>query len=208
MCIRDSFGGVTFVQAEQRAKVRPIVTEVDRTTHTTKYHSVIITRADSDIRKIEDIEGKPFAFGDINSTSGSLYPRLMLEQAGLADFENPDHFIYSGGHDATALAVQNGTVAAGGLEERILKRAIDKGTVDGKQIRVVKRSAPIEGYPWVVREALDPALIEKITEVYLGLKDPKLLELLRAERYERVTASDYDYIRREATRVGLLRPKE
>ncbi len=202
------FGGLTFVQAEQRARIRPIVTEVDRNTNTTKYHSVIITQADSEIREVEDIKGKLFAFGDINSTSGSLYPRLMLEKAGITDLENPKLFVYSGGHDATALAVQNGTAAAGGLEERILQRQIAKGIIDPSKLRIVERSDPIEGYPWVVRENLEEAVTQKITDAFLSMQDKELLKLMRAERYERVDASDYDYVREQAVRLGLVRKEE
>ncbi len=202
------FGGVTYVQAEQRARVRPIVTEVDRGTGTTKYHSVIITGAASPIQSVADIRGQTFAFGDINSTSGSLYPRIMLDKAGISDFENEDLFTYTGGHDATALAVQNGTVAAGGLEERILNRLIERGVVDESKIRIVARSEPIEGYPWVIRDDLAPELVESITNAFLEIEDAELLKLLRAERYERVEASDYEEIRREARRLGILQPAE
>ncbi|MDP9350122.1 MAG: PhnD/SsuA/transferrin family substrate-binding protein, partial [Chloroflexota bacterium] len=115
---------------------------------------------------------------------------------------------YTGGHDATALAVQNGTVAAGGLEERILNRLIERGVVDESKIRIVARSEPIEGYPWVIRDELAPELVESITNAFLEIEDAELLKLLRAERYERVEASDYEEIRREARRLGILQPAE
>ena len=71
------FGGVTYVQASKRANIYPIVTEIDRETKTTKYHSVIIVPADSKVQKIEELKDKTFAFGDVNSTSGSpLGPRI------------------------------------------------------------------------------------------------------------------------------------
>jgi phosphonate transport system substrate-binding protein len=57
------FGGVAYVQAEQRAQVVPIVTEVDRDTHTTKYYSVIIANAQSTIRTTGEIKGRKFAVG-------------------------------------------------------------------------------------------------------------------------------------------------
>ncbi len=198
------FGGLTYVQAERRARIYPIVTEVDRFTHTTKYHSVIITQNNSPIRTVADVKGKEFAFGDVSSTSGSLYPRIMLARAGVTDFDNPRLFLYTGGHDAAALAVQNGAVAAGGVEERILRRLEEKGIVDARRIRVVERSSPIEGYPWVVRAELDKGLVEAITDAFLTIKDPSLLELMRAERYARVDAEDYDEIRTEAKRFGLV----
>lgn len=198
------FGGLTYLQAQRRAQLYPIVTEVDRETHTTRYYSAIITSADSSIQNVRDIKGKKFAFGDINSTSGSLYPRIMLDRAGIGDFHNPDLFVYTGGHDATVLAVQHRTVEAGGVERRIMHRLFDAGTADRSKIRIVEQTL-VEGYPWCVRAALAPALVEQITNAFLDLRDGDLLDLMRAERYARVTASDYDQARAEATRLGLLR---
>jgi phosphonate transport system substrate-binding protein len=198
------FGGVTYVQAEQRAQLLPIVTEVDIETSTTQYYSALITRADSVIQTVADISGKKFAFGDINSTSGSLYPRVMLDRAGIGNFSDPNLFVYTGGHDATTLAVVNGSVDAGGVEKRIMQRLIDAGRVDASEIRIIEQ-ALVLGYPWCVRSALDPDLVESITVAFESISNPELLRLMRAERYARVTTSDYDEVRSEARRLGLLR---
>jgi len=199
------FGGLTYVQARERADIYPIVTEIDRETKTTKYHSVIIVPADSPIHKVEELKGKTFAFGDINSTSGSLYPRIMLDKAGIKVPGDLGQVIYTGAHNATAAAVQNGTVDAGGLEGRILKKLIKKGEVDGKKIRILATSDPIEGYPWAVRASLDKGLVEQITEAFLAIDNPGLLDLMRAEKYAKVTDKDYEEVRKEAARLGLLK---
>jgi phosphonate transport system substrate-binding protein len=198
------FGGLTYVQAEQRAQIQPIVTEIDRETSTVKYYSALITRADSDIQTTADISGRKFAFGDIGSTSGSLYPRIMLDRAGIGDFTNPSLFVYTGGHDATTLAVFNGTVDAGGVEKRVMQRLIDAGTVDGSQIRIIEENL-VQGYPWCIRSAFSPEFVEEVTSAFEAITDAELLRLMRAEAYARVTASDYDEARQEARRVGLLR---
>ena len=198
------FGGLTYAQAERRANIVPIVTEVDRETDTTKYYSAIIVPADSPVQATADLAGRRFAFGDISSTSGSLYPRIMLDRAGIGDFTNPQRFIYTGGHDATLLAVANQTVDGGGIERRIMNRLLDSGQVDRNSVRIVEQTL-VEGYPWCVRAALDPALVQQITNAFLDITDPDLLSLMRAERYAGVAPSDYDEIRREATRLGLVR---
>lgn len=51
------------------------------------YKSVIVTREDSDIESLTDLEGETVAFADALSASGSLYPLWMLKDAGL---EIPD----------------------------------------------------------------------------------------------------------------------
>ena len=176
------FGGLTYAQAEQRVDLYPIVTEVDRETGTTSYYSAIVTRVDSDIQTTADIAGRRFAFGDINSTSGSLYPRIMLDRAGIGDFLNSRLFVYTGGHDATTLAVQNGTVDAGGVEKRIMQRLFDAGQADPGQLRIVEESLVL-GYPWCVRASLDPELVEQITAAFEAIADPELLQLMRAQAY-------------------------
>lgn len=53
------------------------------------YFSAIATRPDSDIDDLTDLEGESIAFADRPSTSGSLYPNFMLNQAGLDSGDAP-----------------------------------------------------------------------------------------------------------------------
>ena len=198
------FGGLTYVQARERADVHPVFTEINPDTGTTKYRSLIIVPADSDIEEVEDIEGQTFAFGSVSSTSGSLYPSIMLDQAGIDYRTDLEEVVYTGGHDATAQAVANGRVAAGGLEDRILYDLQEEGIVEEGSVRVIEESEPIEGYPWVVRDDLPDETEQEITDAFLGIEDPELLDLLRAEGYERVEASDYDYVEEQARKLDLL----
>jgi phosphonate transport system substrate-binding protein len=198
------FGGLTYVQARQRADVHPLFTEVNPRTGTTKYRSVIIVPADSGVQKVEDLRGEDFAFGSVSSTSGSLYPAIMLNQAGLDYRTDLGEVVYTGGHDTTAQAVANGRVAAGGLEDRILYDLREEGIIGKDKVRVIEESDPIEGYPWVVRDDLSDRDERALTEAYLNIEDPKLLDLLRAEDYQKVQASDYDYVEKQARELDLL----
>ncbi len=201
------FGGLTYVQAKEQTDLYPIVTEIDRFTGGPTYCSAIIVPTDSPIKTVADLKGKSFAFGDISSTSGSLFPRIMLDTAGLKVPGDLKDVKYTGGHDATALAVQNGASDAGGLEERVMLRLIDQGKVDKTKVRIIQRTA-VTGYPWVVRAKLDPALVDKITNIFLNIKDPALLQLLRAEGYVKIKDADYEYVREQALKFGLLTPKK
>jgi phosphonate transport system substrate-binding protein len=95
-------------------------------------------------------------------------------------------------------------VDAGGLEARILYSLEEEGVIEEGSVRVIRESEPIEGYPWVARSALPDGLREDIANAYLGMRDPELLDLLRAEGYERVEASDYDYVEEQARKLDLL----
>ena len=198
------FGGLTYVQARNRAEVTPLVTEINPRTGDTTYRSVIIVPPNSDIQEVEDIKGKTFAFASANSTSGSLYPAIMLQNAGVDYRTDLEEFAYTGGHDATAQAVANGGVDAGGLEDRILYNLIDKGDIEEGSVRIIEESDPIEGYPWAVRNALSDNLKEQIVQAFLGIEDATLLDLLRAEGYKRVEPEDYDFVEEKARELDLL----
>jgi phosphonate transport system substrate-binding protein len=199
------FGGLTYVQARNRGEVTPLVTEINPRTGDTTYRSVIIVPADSELQEVSELEGRDFAFGSASSTSGSLYPAIMLRDAGGIDYQTDlGNFNYTGGHDATAQAVSNGGVDGGGIEDRILYDLIEDSAVDGDSVRVIEESEPIEGYPWVVRDALSNELKEQIAQAFLDIDDPALLDLLRADGYERVEPEDYDYVEEQATELDLL----
>jgi phosphonate transport system substrate-binding protein len=206
-------GGLTYVQAEQQVDLTPIVTEVDRETGTPRYESAIVVREDSPHDSVEDLvdAGASFAFGDVASTSGSLYPRKMLVDAG-AECSSSDiiscpplgKITYSGGHDATSIAVHTGAVDAGGLELRILHRLEEEGVVPEGSLRVVE-TREVMGYPWVARTDLGTAAIQRIAKAFTSISDAALLDLMRAEKYVPVSPEDYDEIRTYADELGLAK---
>ncbi len=198
------FGGLTYVQARERGDVVPLVTEINPETGDTTYRSVIIVPADSDVQEVSELEGRDFAFGSVSSTSGSLYPAIMLRDAGIDYRTDLGNFNYTNGHDATAQAVANGQVDGGGLEDRILYRLQDDGVIDEDSVRVIGESDEIQGYPWVIRNALPDDLKQEVAQAFLDIDDPALLDLLRAEGYERIEAGDYDYVQEQATELELL----
>jgi phosphonate transport system substrate-binding protein len=98
-------------------------------------------------------------------------------------------------------------VDAGGLELRILHRLENEGTIPRGALRVIG-ARPVMGYPWVARTALGASAIGEVTKAFEQIHDPKLLELMRAKRYARVTDADYAQVRSEAARLGLLTPRK
>jgi phosphonate transport system substrate-binding protein len=95
-------------------------------------------------------------------------------------------------------------VDGGGIEDRILFNLQEEGAIEPDSVRVIEESEPIEGYPWVVRDALSDELKEQISQAFLDIDDPALLNLLRADGYERVEPEDYDYVEEQATELDLL----
>ncbi|HEU4730970.1 MAG TPA: phosphate/phosphite/phosphonate ABC transporter substrate-binding protein [Kofleriaceae bacterium] len=198
-------GGFTYVQAHKRFGARPLVQrERDQA-----FHSVFVTQAGSPIAVLGDLAGKRFAFGDVNSTSGHLMPEYFLREAKV-DPGVIQNAIYTGGHDATALAVANKKVDAGALDEAVFEKLVREGKLDAGAIKVFYTSPPFFDYVWSARQGLDPALADAFANAMLALDaaDPAhkpVLELLQATRLVPASDASYDKLRAAATAAGLLR---
>jgi phosphonate transport system substrate-binding protein len=77
------------------------------------YKAQILTRADQNIKNLNELRGKKFAFVTPASASGYLFPAALLKKNGI----DPDRFfsqvIFAGGHDRVVLAIYTGSVDAG-----------------------------------------------------------------------------------------------
>lgn len=74
------------------------------------YYSVVIVRADSPFRRVEDLRGATFAFTDPLSNTGHLYPVYLVYRMGYRpeEFFKQTFFTYS--HDNAIRAVDRGDV--------------------------------------------------------------------------------------------------
>jgi phosphonate transport system substrate-binding protein len=199
------FGGFTFVQASARAGALPLVQrERDQ-----NFHSLFITQPKSSIHSLRDLQGHSFAFGDVNSTSGHLMPAYFMQQQGV-DHAVIDKAIYTGGHDATALAVANGKVDAGAMDELVYGRMIKEGKLSGSQVRVFYTTPPFFDYVWAARKGLNPATVKAFSDAMLALdagnaEQKTILDLLSASKYVKAEDASYGPLRQAAKDAGMLK---
>ena len=199
------FGGFTYVQASARAGAKPLV-QRDRDQ---AFHSLFITQTDSAIHSLGDLKGHSFAFGDVNSTSGHLMPAYFMRQQGV-DQSVIEKAIYTGGHDATALAVANKKVDAGAMDELVYARMIKEGKLNESQVRVFYTTPPFFDYVWAARAGLDRKTAEAFANAMLKLDETNaeqksVLQLLNATKFVRAEDASYDPLRQAARDAGLLK---
>ncbi|MEB6222233.1 phosphonate ABC transporter substrate-binding protein [Pantoea anthophila] len=104
-----SFASV-YLQDPKAVEVVGIV--VDDKDNSRGYHSVVIVKADSPYRKLEDLKGKSFGMADPDSTSGFLMPNQAFKKmfGGSVDDKYNNTFssvTFSGGHEQDILGVLN-----------------------------------------------------------------------------------------------------
>jgi phosphonate transport system substrate-binding protein len=177
-------------------------------------YAAIITRADSGIQTLADLRGKSFAFGDALSTTGHVIPRKMFKDRGLDPVRDFKQIVYSGGHDATVLAVLNRKVDAGATyanspdnEDTAWMRYL-KDPEEVRKIRAIAFSEPIPADNLVIRAKLDPRVATKIVDIFIELSaDPQgkmmLRELYQIDGFVRANDKDYDSVREAFVAAGI-----
>jgi phosphate/phosphite/phosphonate ABC transporter binding protein len=189
----------TYIEAKRRFGAVLLVKALRRGVPFT--HAAIVTRQGSGIKRVEDIVGKRFAFGDLMSTSSYLIPLQMLADAGITLDDLKDHG-FLGHHDDVARAVLAGEYDAGGLREYTAKKFEDRG------LQIIKTSFDIPEFNICASKNINEDLMGQIKQSLIALNSTDkrhalLLSLIDQDYTGFVEAadSDYDVIRRAMERV-------
>ena len=162
------------------------------------FTSRIFVRKESSIRSVEELRGKTIAFVDPASSSGYIYPMVLLVQRGLVKNRDPRTFfkevVFSGAHDASMRALLNGHVDAIASFDLAREQYV-KDPAERERIVVVAETPEIPEAGIAARDGLDPALFARVRAALLQIKAPTYASLL-ARLYEIdgfAPAEDRDY---------------
>ena len=162
------------------------------------FTSRIFVRKDSGIKSVEELRGRTIAFVDPASSSGYIYPMVLLIQRGLVKNRDPKTFfkevVFSGAHDASMRALLNGHVDAIAsfdlAREQYLPDAAER-----ERIVFVAETPEIPEAGICARAGLDSATFAKVRVALLQIRAPEYADLLK-RLYEIdgfATADDRDY---------------
>ena len=202
----------SYVLARNEANVR-VVLKSERK-GSPYYYAAIITRVDSGIKRLEDLRGKTFAFGDPLSTSANVFPRKMLSERGIDPVRDFKQVLYSGGHDATVLAVLNRKVDAGATyanspdgKDTAWMRYL-KNPEDVRKIHAIAFSEAIPADNLVINGSLDERIAKRVEEIFLELSrdasgKKMLRDLYQIDGFVAATDKDYDSVRQAFAAAGI-----
>ena len=170
--------GYAGIYLEDPEAVVPVLTRM-QPTGDTGYYSVMVARADSGIKSLDDLKGKRLGFADPNSTSGYLIPSIELPEMYNVDIDTYfSSATFQGGHENNVLAVLNGDVDAGvtwvsgvgewseGYSSGNLRKMVDKGILNMDDIVQVWSSKLIPNGPIVMPKALP----QEARDIMVGVK--------------------------------------
>jgi phosphonate transport system substrate-binding protein len=143
-----------------------------------EYHSVIFTKGDSGINRLDDLRGKIIAFEDPDSTSGYYLPKLFLQRRGLK-LVNKSRFdphgtptevgyIFAGSQERLIEMVFTNQAAAGAFSDDDAA-ALEESRRSG--LRVLGQTAPLPRHLLSIRSDFDAALVDRLERVLLSMHE-------------------------------------
>ena len=177
------------------------------------FTSRIYVRKEAGLKSLEDLRGKTMAFVDPASSSGYIYPMLLLMQRGLVKGRDPKTFfrevVFSGSHDASMQALLNGHVDAIASFDMAREQYL-KDPAQREKLAWVAETPPIPEAGIAARNGLDPAVVSRVRAALLQMKGPTYAALLKRvydiDGFEAAEDKDYDPVR-QAVDLLNLRPR-
>jgi phosphonate transport system substrate-binding protein len=177
------------------------------------FTSRFYVRKDAGLKTLEDLRGKTIAFVDPASSSGYIYPMVMLMQRGLVRGRDPKTFfrevVYAGAHDAAMRALLNGHVDAIASFDLAREQYL-KDPAERERITFVAETPPIPEAGIAAREGLDAAVVARVRAALLQIKPPAHAALLKRlydiDGFEPAEDRDYDPVRAAIELLGV-RPR-
>ena len=143
-----------------------------------EYYSVIFTKRNSGIKRLEDLKGKMIVFEDPDSTSGYLMPKLFLQRQGLKLTEkvrsDPNSvttevgYVFARSQDRLIEAVLTGQSAAGASSNDDFIALDDKKK---SEFALLAQTDRLPRHLVSVRSDLAPELVTSLESTLLSMHD-------------------------------------
>src|SRR5438445_11012993 len=177
------------------------------------FTSRLFVRRDSGLTRLEDLRGKTIAFVDPASSSGYIYPMVLLIQRGLVQKADPKTFFrevaFSGAHDASMRALLNGHVDAIASFDLAREQYL-ADPVERERVTWVAETPAIPEAGIAARSGLDPATFARIRAALLQIHGPAYAPLLKRlyeiDGFAPAEDREYDPVRAAMDLLGV-RPR-
>jgi phosphate/phosphite/phosphonate ABC transporter binding protein len=190
-----AMGPANYIEASRRYGVMVIAKALRK--GKAFHHAAIVVKSDSEIRSLDDLKGKSFAFGGVTSSTGFIMPFATLKDAGIS-LKDLRYYEFLGHHDEVAKAVTDGSFDAGGLMEEAARGYHDKG------IRVLALSVPIPEFNMCCNRTVDDKTREAIRDALVALDvtkpaDATILHSLGKDcsGFEAATEEEYELFKKK-----------
>jgi len=171
---------VGYVLANREAKA--VIVAKNQWHGKTTYSARFYVRKDAGITSLESLRGKTVAFVDPASSSGYIYPMVLLIERGLVQNRDPKTFfrevMFAGSHDASMRALLNGHVDAIASFDMAREQYL-KSEAERERLTWVAETPQIPEGGIAARAGLDPAIVARVRAALLRMKGPEYASVLK-----------------------------
>ena len=160
------FSPLAYVEASKKADIEPLVTPVIN--GQPSYQGYIFTRRDSGLEQLSQLKNNSIGFVDPLSASGYIYPKNLLQQAGIDLEHDLDSIQFLGNHDKVIKGVLNNKVDVGATYDEAWARAKDSGVAIEK-LKIIKKTEAIPKDVIAGRAGLSNRLLSKLKKNFIEL---------------------------------------
>lgn len=194
---------VSYLEAlEAGAEIKPLVAPINKFTGRPWYRAAIVVKVDSNIKNLQHLRDKRFAFVNKYSTSGYLIPFAALSELGINPQQDFKQVVYLGTHAQVLEALENGDIDAVATNVPYFLKQQKIGKLKAEEFRVIWESPPIPPSLIVVSKKLPTDTIKQLKISFLNT--PEGIEDIfgsKSAGYTSVENADYTQIR--ALRANL-----
>lgn len=149
-----------FALAYEKCKAKPLLVILG--SDGKPYYNSIIFTNNHKINSLKELKGKPFAFGDKDSTSSYVIPRKMLEDEGITiDMIKP---IFLKSHERIISAVARNEAIAGATKVSVFEKFRDL------KFKKLKVSEPLPHHSFCTISNINPKVEKRFINALLKLK--------------------------------------
>ncbi|MDH3476584.1 MAG: phosphate/phosphite/phosphonate ABC transporter substrate-binding protein [Rhodospirillales bacterium] len=164
------------------------------------YQVVLISKIDSEIKRLESAKGAVAGLRDQESAAGYHVPRIVFGKLVGQDLESYfSQVLYTGADDLSTMAVFEGKVDVAFVTSTGFDRMVRQEMVRLEDFNVLWRSPPLPENPFVYRAALCEDLKRIIADTFLTLHTQfqarHFLDSFKASRMVPVSDLDYQILR-------------
>ncbi len=165
----------------------------------TFYHAYIIVPDNSPAQEFIDLKGKEFAFTELLSNTGYLYPRYRIIEEGedLQDWFSSTVFTYA--HDTSIQMVVRKLVDGASVHSMVFDYLLDNEPERVRGVRIIEKSESFGIPPVVASGRMDDGFKEKVREILQNMHNDsqgrEFIHALLIDRFIDGNDTDYDRIR-------------
>jgi phosphonate transport system substrate-binding protein len=184
-----------------------------------EYRSLIFTRKNGEINRLEDLKGKVLVFEDPESTSGHFLPKHFLSRRGFKFIEksrfDPDasptdiRYLFAGSQEKVVDWVLTKKVAAGAISDDDYARLDEKTR---SEITILAETEHLPRHLLSVRKDFSPALTGRLEKILLSMHENEqgqkiLKDTDDTTKFDRLPEGDAG-LRRRLTEIFQSRAKK